>query len=355
MLREPALNALLELLGDVYAFEDLDTFRPGVMEAVGRAVPADYVSYNEVGERPEEIIAFSEPELPAEYHETWSRVAPQHPVLRHNRRTLDGRPTRISDLTTREEFHALELYRDFYRLIGVESQVAFTLPASPPLVIAIALSRGPADFSDEECELLARARPHLIQAYRAAQASERRERVLDALGRGIEGGGGPVVVADRQGTVHFAGPDAGPLLARSGGVLDPRVREWVARSRGGASEPLLLGEGDDAPCARLLPGRRPGDLDVLLLDATRSQLTVEALSGLGLTQREAEALRWVALGRSAPEAARLMGVAPRTVAKHLQHVYAKLGVRSRSQAAATAWASVSGGEDLLAIPEAVAA
>lgn len=355
MLREPALNALLELLGDVYAFEDLDAFRPGVMEAVGRAVPADYVSYNEVGERPEEIIAFSVPELPLEFHEVWSRVAPQHPVLQHNRRTRDGRPMRISDLTTREAFHALELYRDFYRLIGVESQVAFTLPASPPLVIAIALSRGPEDFTDEECELLARARPHLIQAYRAAQASELRERVLDALGRGLEGGGGPVVVADRQGAVHFAGPEAGRLVTHRGTRLEPAVREWVAAARGATREPLMLGEGDDAACVRLLPGRRSGELDVLLLDAARSQLTVESLMGLGLTQREAEALRWIALGRSAPEAARLMGVAPRTVAKHLQHVYAKLGVRSRSQAAATAWASVSGGEDLLAIPEAVAA
>jgi DNA-binding CsgD family transcriptional regulator len=35
-----------------------------------------------------------------------------------------------------------------------------------------------------------------------------------------------------------------------------------------------------------------------------------------------------------------MKIAPRTVEKHLHHVYAKLGVRSLSQAAATAWAAV---------------
>jgi DNA-binding CsgD family transcriptional regulator len=35
-----------------------------------------------------------------------------------------------------------------------------------------------------------------------------------------------------------------------------------------------------------------------------------------------------------------MGIARRTVDKHLQHIYAKLGATTRSQAAATAWAAV---------------
>jgi hypothetical protein len=68
----------------------------------------------------------------------------------------------------------LELYRECYRLLGVESQIAFTLPARPPMVLGIALSRGEEDFSDAEAKLLGLARPYLIQAYRNAELSSHR-------------------------------------------------------------------------------------------------------------------------------------------------------------------------------------
>jgi DNA-binding CsgD family transcriptional regulator len=67
---------------------------------------------------------------------------------------------------------------------------------------------------------------------------------------------------------------------------------------------------------------------------------VAALRSLGLTVRQAETLRLAALGHAASQTAARMGIAPRTVEKHLQHLYAKLGVRSLPQATATAWAAV---------------
>ena len=42
------------------------------------------------------------------------------------------------------------------------------------------------------------------------------------------------------------------------------------------------------------------------------------------------------------ELASRLEVSPRTVAKHIQHIHAKLGVSSRAQAVATAWAAASG-------------
>jgi DNA-binding CsgD family transcriptional regulator len=51
-------------------------------------------------------------------------------------------------------------------------------------------------------------------------------------------------------------------------------------------------------------------------------------------------LQWVALGYSVASAAAHMGIARRTADKHLQHVYAKLGVSSLPEATATAWAAV---------------
>ncbi len=65
---------------------------------------------------------------------------------------------------------------------------------------------------------------------------------------------------------------------------------------------------------------------------------VAALCGQGLTRREAEVVRLVALGRSNQHVADELGVSDRTVGKHLEHAFRKLGVRTRSQAATRAWA-----------------
>ena len=53
-----------------------------------------------------------------------------------------------------------------------------------------------------------------------------------------------------------------------------------------------------------------------------------------LTARERQVLAWVARGKTNAEIARLLGLAPSTVGKHLENVYAKLGVSSRTAAMA---------------------
>jgi DNA-binding CsgD family transcriptional regulator len=53
-----------------------------------------------------------------------------------------------------------------------------------------------------------------------------------------------------------------------------------------------------------------------------------------LTAREREVLAWVARGKTNAEIARLLWLAPSTVRKHLENVYAKLGVNTRTAAVA---------------------
>jgi DNA-binding CsgD family transcriptional regulator len=59
-------------------------------------------------------------------------------------------------------------------------------------------------------------------------------------------------------------------------------------------------------------------------------------STLGLTRREIEVLAWVAAGKTNAQVAEVLLIAPGTVKKHLEHIYAKLGVSSRTDAAVTA-------------------
>jgi HD-GYP domain-containing protein (c-di-GMP phosphodiesterase class II) len=53
----------------------------------------------------------------------------------------------------------------------------------------------------------------------------------------------------------------------------------------------------------------------------------------GLTERELEVLRLIALGKSNQETAQLLGISPKTVKNHVAHVYDKIGVYSRAGAA----------------------
>lgn len=75
--------------------------------------------------------------------------------------------------------------------------------------------------------------------------------------------------------------------------------------------------------------------------ASRPQLTgeqkLEALSSrYQLTSREVEVLHWVACGKTNRDIGDILGLSPRTVNKHLEHVYVKLGVETRTAAAALA-------------------
>ena len=61
-------------------------------------------------------------------------------------------------------------------------------------------------------------------------------------------------------------------------------------------------------------------------------MATEVVARYALTPREAEVLSWVAHGKTDRDVAALLRCSPRTVHKHLQRVYAKLGVETRTAA-----------------------
>jgi DNA-binding CsgD family transcriptional regulator len=71
----------------------------------------------------------------------------------------------------------------------------------------------------------------------------------------------------------------------------------------------------------------------------RNDPKVERLLERGLTIREAEVLSRVARGQSNRDVAAEIGVSERTIGKHLQRSYRKLGAANRSHASAIAWGS----------------
>jgi DNA-binding CsgD family transcriptional regulator len=103
-----------------------------------------------------------------------------------------------------------------------------------------------------------------------------------------------------------------------------------ARSNPGPDVPRSHGEG-------LPPDRRSARrAERRSADGQHGSLDPRSLAPLGLTGRQGEVLAWVAEGKTNEEIGLILGTRPATVAKHLERIYRKLGVATRTAAAVQA-------------------
>ena len=83
---------------------------------------------------------------------------------------------------------------------------------------------------------------------------------------------------------------------------------------------------------------RPDGRILLLMHEEIFGAASERLEALGLTHREAEVLYWLSEGKTNPEIGQVLGMSRRTVDKHTEHIFAKLGVETRAAATRVAQA-----------------
>jgi len=75
---------------------------------------------------------------------------------------------------------------------------------------------------------------------------------------------------------------------------------------------------------------------LLILERRHPVPSLKVLEHLGLGKREAEVLSWVARGKTNQEIATILSISTKTVKKHVERIFEKLGVESRTAAAAVA-------------------
>lgn len=185
-------------------------------------------------------------------------------------------------------------------------------------------------------ELLARVRVHLAQG-RAVHASVTS---LDATGR-------IMMATDYRGNLLWCTPLAeraiarlSPAWRRAEAPLPAELREPVTRllARPGPAGGSVRIDHDRGALELVLIARYRGD-EVLLrlneIDLGRDAAKLK--HRLHLTEREAEVLLWVSYGKANGDISDVLGISTRTVQKHLERVYEKLGVETRSAAAAAAF------------------
>lgn len=338
------LRALSRFLQGIYAFRDLDSFLVTVTRELPALIPADTVAYNRLDVRHGHITwvqnppKYIEDRLGPQFQEIADRNLSQHPIVIHHRRTRSAWPVKISDLLTRRDFHRLAVYDEFFQPIDAEHQLSVLLSVSPRLVTGLCVSNHAPDFSERDRFLLSLLRPHVVQAYRNAEAVTLLTR-MEATGR--QG----VLLLTAQARVEHLNARARHLMAEYfGRSVGPGSRLPEALERWLRHQEALLRTTDDAPppreplvveregrqlVGRLLAGRSH---HLLLLSEQGTSFDATCLEPLGLTRREAEVLAWVAQGKTNDAIATILGLSPRTVEKHVENLLRKLGVETRTAA-----------------------
>jgi DNA-binding NarL/FixJ family response regulator len=175
-------------------------------------------------------------------------------------------------------------------------------------------------------EILARIRVHLAGA-RVAQSARA---ALDTAGRTL-------FAVDGQGAILWSTPQAARLVAGiappDGAGLPPQARAWLVACRAGtASGALTLTDGNGIVHTLSVIGGT-GDEILLRLARDSGEAGIERLRArLPVTGREAEVLLWLSRGKASRDIGEILGLSPRTVTKHLEGIYAKLGVENRTAA-----------------------
>jgi len=351
------LSAILDLvyaLGDV---DDSDEFLDVSLRGAMELVPCTVATMNEVVPSAGRFVAWTRPASfapPPGALDTLARLAGEHPLIAHMASTGDGSARRISDFWTQERFRGTELYRQVYRPIGIEYQMALGFPVPLPTVLGLAMNRDDRDFSDRDVLVMNTVRPHLVQRWRAVRDRLRIQSLLDAADDGFADTGSGVLVLweppqeSARGVADTLHRYFGRPLRTS--PFPAAVEQWLAGQHGIHREdaldlqrPLSARIGGRRAVVRYLPPRGPHP-GAMLVSEHAVAGDQDGLAELGLTPREAEIVAEVATGASNTEVARRLHIAPGTVKKHLDNVYGKLGVHGRGSLTAFVMETLGGAD-----------
>ena len=182
-------------------------------------------------------------------------------------------------------------------------------------------------------ELRARIRVHLTNA-RSAQSARV---ALDAAGRHL-------LAVRGDGTVRWSTPQANRLVNAATGsdegldAVAVHIARWMRDTRNRTREGTFsIDPSGQATLQLSYLGAIGPDEYLFRLTAENKMSDDEILrQHFGLTHRESEVLLWIAKGKSNRDIGEILGLSARTVTKHLEQIYVKLGVENRASAAVKA-------------------
>jgi len=185
-------------------------------------------------------------------------------------------------------------------------------------------------------EVIARIASHLQRAKQMKQARS----ALDAFGQAT------ISVRPDSGQITWQTALARQLIATyfpdAEGKAPEFVMQWInqsaqrLQSEGSQTQsiaPLTLARDARRLIFTLHDQTADGDWLLVLREESDTAVVESLIAAFRLTQKEAEVLYWVTKGKTNKDIGDILGSSPRTVHKHLEHVFEKLGVETRTAAA----------------------
>lgn len=170
-------------------------------------------------------------------------------------------------------------------------------------------------------ELLVRMRAHLANAKQAAAAHE----VMDDFGL-------MTLCLRGDGAIEWATPQFYRLFPDAGERIAAQLLAVLDAARVGG-EPVVVLLGEDKVSCHLIDDDGLGRYLFKIDDPRQPDDQAKLVSRFRLTEREAEVLMWIVHGKANKEIALILEMSPRTVNKHLEQIFRKLGVENRTSAA----------------------
>jgi DNA-binding CsgD family transcriptional regulator len=340
---------------NLYTLHNLDTF----------GVDALSIVFHTTNMRTHQIVDTVLPGFPCltpEMQIIKSRYLVEHPLFEHMEQALNG-VCKISDFVTQSQLHSLEgIYQQFLRPMGSEDQMTIFIANPQPsswnkfgkadlILFGFAFSRAQPNFTERDRSILTLLRPHLSQAYFNAQQYHQLQQELSQLQQSLNYLG--LAIVDTQGRIQWIAPQAIIWLeiyfgkSTSSHQLPDHLWAWVKHQIAGFTNnpnipntclPLRIQQAGRELKIRLVVEQMRARYLLLLEEQTLSSLN--SLELLGLSQRETEVLAWVIQGKDNKKIAAQLSIHPSTVRKHLESIYRKLGVQSRTEAISQALAKL---------------
>ena len=123
-------------------------------------------------------------------------------------------------------------------------------------------------------------------------------------------------------------------------MLPQPMLQWLDQAQKGKAESkasaLASFANNEALRLQYMGKLGPDEFLLRLAKDSGTSTPLEFSRDLGLTSREGEVLSWLSKGKTNRDIAQILGLSPRTVDKHLEQIYSKLGVENRTAAAAIA-------------------
>jgi len=180
-------------------------------------------------------------------------------------------------------------------------------------------------------ELIARMKVHL----KNARLTKSAQSALDSTGQHL-------FTVSNEGEVRWATPQTYALFAKAKvdgrdleGLFANQIANWVSR-KPEADDMIALKNLDYPLSLRFLGIHSSGDRLIKLLDGNKPGEAALLRIKLDITERESDVLFWIANGKTNRDTAEILSMSPRTVNKHLEMIFPKLGVENRTAAAGVA-------------------